>query len=56
MPPSPVALGKVYRTMTLGESRSEFRVKSVGTLSEVRRRWELERTAMFSMKVFGPKV
>lgn len=31
-------------------------MKSVGTLSEVRRRCELERTAIFSMKVFGGKV
>ena len=31
-------------------------MKSVGTLSEVKRRLELERTAMFSIKVFGGKV
>jgi hypothetical protein len=45
-----------YRTLAFGEVRSGFSVKSVGTLSDVRRMCELERTAICSMKVFGPKV
>jgi hypothetical protein len=56
MPLRPLAFGNVHRTLALGEVRSGFSVKSVGTLSDVRKMCELERTAICSMKVFEPKV
>jgi hypothetical protein len=40
----------------VGEERRGSSMKRAGTLREVRRSCELERTAMFSMKVFSGMV
>lgn len=56
MPALPVPLAKVWTIDGVGEGTRGSSVKRVGTLSELRRRCELERTAIFSIKVFGGKV